>query len=235
MSLKAACHLPTAFAIQNNSHAIQPILKWHGLTSLRLPHPNCPPHPTGSSFTVPEVQFAMYPPGSWFRVPPRDGGLCTRCSVIHSFHVHRCFKLVLCNLVCAIPLAYAKLEFAQVPSLNKQTNKRITSVRKFAGASNPLDTATAGSVYNQDCDVPINVPLLSGPALCSNQRAISARARGLCSNSIRNNYNKIIIHITPQHVWHIIDYQNQWLNIKKYMSRHVYAGSEIERAAQPKI
>ena len=37
--------------------------------------------------------------------------------------LHRCFKLVLCNLVCAIPLAYAKLEFARVPSLNKQTNK----------------------------------------------------------------------------------------------------------------
>ena len=50
------------------------IPKWHGLTSLRLPHPNCPPHPTGSSFTVPEVQFAMYPPGSWFRVPLGTGG-----------------------------------------------------------------------------------------------------------------------------------------------------------------
>ena len=37
------------------------------------------------------------------------------------FHVRRCFKLVLYNLVCAIPLAYAKLEFARVPSLNKQT------------------------------------------------------------------------------------------------------------------
>ena len=47
----------------------------------------------------------------------------TSHSVIHSFHVHRCFKVVLCNLVCAIPLAYAKLEFARVPSLNKQTNK----------------------------------------------------------------------------------------------------------------
>ena len=53
----------------------------------------------------------------------RCPGLCIRCSVIHSFHVHRCFKLVLCNLVCAIPLVYAKLEFARVPSLNKQTNK----------------------------------------------------------------------------------------------------------------
>jgi len=34
---------------------------------------------------------------------------------------------------------------------------RITSIRKFAGASNPLDTATAGhaagSVYIQGCDV----------------------------------------------------------------------------------
>ena len=34
--------------------------------------------------------------------------------------------------------------------------KRHTSIRKFAGASDPLDTATAGSMYNQGCDVPIN-------------------------------------------------------------------------------
>lgn len=35
--------------------------------------------------------------------------------VIYSFHVLRCFKLVLYNSVCAIPLACAKLEFARVP------------------------------------------------------------------------------------------------------------------------
>ena len=30
-----------------------------------------------------------------------------------------------CNLGCAIPLAYAKLEFARVPFLNKQTNYNV--------------------------------------------------------------------------------------------------------------
>lgn len=34
-------------------------------------------------------------------------------------------KLVLCNLGCAIPLAYAKLEFGRASSLNKQTNKSV--------------------------------------------------------------------------------------------------------------
>ena len=58
---------------------------------------------------------------------------------------------------------------------------RITSIRKLAGANNPLDTTTAGSVYNQGCDLPINALLRSGPALCSNQRAISTGARGLCA------------------------------------------------------
>ena len=37
-----------------------------------------------------------------------------------------------------------------------RTNKRITMIRKFAGANNPLDTGTAGSVYIQSCDVPIS-------------------------------------------------------------------------------
>ena len=53
----------------------------------------------------------------------------TSHSVIHSFHVHRCFKVVLCNLVCAIPLACAKLESARAPSLNKQTNKGTSTSR----------------------------------------------------------------------------------------------------------
>ena len=41
-------------------------------------------------------------------------------------------------------------------SFERVNRGRITSMRKFAGASNPLDTATAGSVYSQGCDVPIS-------------------------------------------------------------------------------
>lgn len=41
-----------------------------------------------------------------------------------------------------------------------RTNKRITMIRKFAGANNPFDTVTVGSVYIQSCDVPISAPVI---------------------------------------------------------------------------
>ena len=47
----------------------------------------------------------------------------------------------------------------------KEGAPRITSIRKFTRANNPLDTATAGSVYIQSCDVPISALLRSDPAL----------------------------------------------------------------------
>ena len=72
--------------------------------------------------TITRANLKMEPTSAAASEPEHRNQFNQKMCSYHHHHVHRCFKLVLCNLVCAIPLAYAKLEFARAPSLNKQTN-----------------------------------------------------------------------------------------------------------------